>query len=1154
MRALFLLTFLGFSWCGFGQFGEDQVVTNYINQVEANDFDKDGDNDVFTLQAFSRNIFLSENKGNGNLDSLVMISDFGDNPSLIRHVDVNNDGWIDILAASLTRKEIFWYQNTGSIDFSQKKIIPVEVSSLLDIQSIDLDNDEDQDIVVVANDSILLWLENNGIGDFEQKQTLLNVDYKIGILKLADLNNDRDIDIVLVDIAQDSGSISYYKNSGTETFEEKVVVSDSLDNVSYIEIADFDDNSLNDIVYIAGLRSRKLAFFENLGNDVFSEEKIMDGRFSRLRTLFIDDIDQDNDLDILVSDRLKISWLENLGDGNFSSEIILQQIGAQGLSASTVDLDEDGQKDLLYISAQEGVFWSSDFNNPSPDTIVKHTIDKVGVIEVLDLDEDGILDIVSVVDQKIIWYKGLGNKFFEEQSQILLDVNDNIEDILFADFNNDGRKDLVVAGDSINWYSRTTSGVNYEKADLPSLERGKFIRSDDVNDDGYIDLVVYLRSREIVLLLNSHEGFQLPISLMNDLVGSMYLSDIDSDGDKDIIAYTSPEIICIKNNGESFSSQLDTIISLHYGILMFPIDLDRDSYIDIITESSEGILWHKNDGIGNFEMGKVIFPQRDFFTTLSAFDVEGDGDIDVVTNTFANTFHGDLYWHENDGNENFSSSILRSNITQSQNEIKFVDIDSDLDIDIITPVYNSFFTAYIENLSNNPSIEGINFFDENANSIFDSIDVALGNIKVEIEPNALSTYTSENGIFRFYLENGTYTLTVEPDSCYQLTTDSLSYTITIDGDVALNKNFGFQLASDYQHTQSRINSSATRCGFTVPFWLSVQNDGCVPSQGQYGLVLDDLVTLVETAIEPEEIRGDTLLWNYEQLFSTQNERIRLSFEIAGTDFLGDTIRMTGLSYIETETGELELSSTYDYASEIRCAYDPNDKLVYPNRAGEYDKNYTLFEEELEYTIRFQNTGTDTAFTVVIKDYLDPSLNWKTFKPVLASHPHETLLHPDGLVEFTFKNILLPDSTTNEPLSHGFVTFKIAPNEGLDENTSIENTTDIFFDFNPPITTNTTENVFVSELPKVTTTKDWRANQQRIQVYPNPFRELLTFRLATEAKVQLLLFDATGRLLQQAHFHSDYYELNSVPLAQGLYFYQVLDEAGQVLGSGKVVKE
>ncbi|MEM8529087.1 MAG: T9SS type A sorting domain-containing protein, partial [Bacteroidota bacterium] len=170
------------------------------------------------------------------------------------------------------------------------------------------------------------------------------------------------------------------------------------------------------------------------------------------------------------------------------------------------------------------------------------------------------------------------------------------------------------------------------------------------------------------------------------------------------------------------------------------------------------------------------------------------------------------------------------------------------------------------------------------------------------------------------------------------------------------------------------------------------------------------------------------------------------------------------------------------------------------------------------------------------------------------HPHETLLHPDGLVEFTFKNILLPDSTTNEPLSHGFVTFEIAPNEGLDENTSIENTADIFFDFNPPITTNTTENVFVSELPKVTATKDWRANKQRIQVYPNPFRELLMFRLTTEAKAQLLLFDATGKLLQQAHFHSNYYELNSVPLAQGLYFYQVLDEAGQVLGSGKVVKE
>ena len=95
-------------------------------------------------------------------------------------------------------------------------------------------------------------------------------------------------------------------------------------------------------------------------------------------------------------------------------------------------------------------------------------------------------------------------------------------------------------------------------------------------------------------------------------------------------------------------------------------------------------------------------------------------------------------------------------------------------------------------------------------------------------------------------------------------------------------------------------------------------------------------------------------------------------------------------------------------------------MVIPNRSQQYSSNYTLLEESIEYTIRFQNTGNDTAFTVVLRDTLDKHLDWTTFKPILASHPYETFLYKDGAVEFSFKEILLPDSTTNEPLSHGFV--------------------------------------------------------------------------------------------------------------------------------------
>jgi len=295
--------------------------------------------------------------------------------------------------------------------------------------------------------------------------------------------------------------------------------------------------------------------------------------------------------------------------------------------------------------------------------------------------------------------------------------------------------------------------------------------------------------------------------------------------------------------------------------------------------------------------------------------------------------------------------------------------------------------------------------------------------------------------------------------------------------------------------------------------------------------------------------------SFSELISSEIKSIELVLEIAGAEFIGEEIRLTGLSYIENENGELEFANTYDYRSEIRCAYDPNDKLIMPNRLAEYDQNYTLFGESLEYTIRFQNTGNDTAFNVIIRDNLDENLDWETFKPILASHPFETLLYKDGLVEFSFKNILLPDSTTNEPLSHGFVTYKILPEKDLPENTDIENTAGIYFDFNPPITTNTTKNVLVSELPKTTSISTFQIEQQ-VKVYPNPFDDFVTVEqeiFQFSDSPTLSLFDVTGRQVQSVILKDATQQISTAHLSNGLYFYQVISADGQMAGSGKVVK-
>ena len=152
-----------------------------------------------------------------------------------------------------------------------------------------------------------------------------------------------------------------------------------------------------------------------------------------------------------------------------------------------------------------------------------------------------------------------------------------------------------------------------------------------------------------------------------------------------------------------------------------------------------------------------------------------------------------------------------------------------------------------------------------------------------------------------------------------------------------------------------------------------------------------------------------------------------------------------------------------YSSELICAYDPNDKQVFPT--GYTKDNYTLFGDTLEYMIRFQNTGNDTAFTVVIRDTLDESLDLNSFDFIASSHNCRPQIKlNERLAEFYFDDIYLPDSFVNEPDSHGFVKFSIVGKENLAEATVIENNAGIFFDFNPPIVTNSVTNTMVSVIP------------------------------------------------------------------------------------------
>jgi len=147
-------------------------------------------------------------------------------------------------------------------------------------------------------------------------------------------------------------------------------------------------------------------------------------------------------------------------------------------------------------------------------------------------------------------------------------------------------------------------------------------------------------------------------------------------------------------------------------------------------------------------------------------------------------------------------------------------------------------------------------------------------------------------------------------------------------------------------------------------------------------------------------------------------------------------------------GDLDsTNNTLTHCMPIQASFDPNDKAVYP------EGTIPITQEWLTYTLRFQNTGSASAEHVYLIDTLDADLDPLSFEWLAASHPMIAQL--DGhVMQFSFPNINLPDSASDEPGSHGYVQYRVRYFYDNIPLIVIPNRAHIYFDFNPPVATNT----------------------------------------------------------------------------------------------------
>ncbi|MEL6276022.1 MAG: T9SS type A sorting domain-containing protein, partial [Bacteroidota bacterium] len=195
----------------------------------------------------------------------------------------------------------------------------------------------------------------------------------------------------------------------------------------------------------------------------------------------------------------------------------------------------------------------------------------------------------------------------------------------------------------------------------------------------------------------------------------------------------------------------------------------------------------------------------------------------------------------------------------------------------------------------------------------------------------------------------------------------------------------------------------------------------------------------------------------------------------------------------------------------------------------------------------------TAFTVVIIDTLDAQvLDLSTLQTGISSHPYRMSLR-NNVLEFAFDNILLPDSSTNEPASNGFVHFTIDQLPNLSDGTLIENEAAIYFDFNEPIITNVSRHLITQKV-LTTQTHNYELAGDPIVVTPVPATEWLQFtRVDWPEKVSLIIYDFLGRPVVQQRLPQSGTRITIGQLPSGQYGYRLTSD-GQLVQSGVISKQ
>ncbi len=446
---------------------------------------------------------------------------------------------------------------------------------------------------------------------------------------------------------------------------------------------------------------------------------------------------------------------------------------------------------------------------------------------------------------------------------------------------------------------------------------------------------------------------------------------------------------------------------------------------------------------------------------------------------------------------------------------------------------NDYWIMRLSNQIN--AIKGIVYVDLNSNSIQDNGEPVLPNRKITEQSTGRFVFSELDGSFSLgVLNSGSYTVSPQSTIWYNPVPPFQSAVFTgLQQTDSLN-DFAFQPQGTFEDVCITITPIGPfRSGFNASYMISYGNYGSTTVAPTVYFYPHSNVTFLSASVTPNLVSPDSVVWSFPPMSPFQTGSIVVTVNVSAGLPIGTLINST--AHIEPYlTDDNPSCNNSNWEVFTVGAYDPNDILVSHKFLTTTQLSTSPW---LDYIIRFQNTGNDTAFTVKILNPIDTfKLNISTIEFVSASHPVDVnWINYQRNMEFKFENILLVDSNTNEPLSHGFVHYRIQPKTNLSVGDSITNFAAIYFDFNEPVITNTAKTIIVLPTGLTSATPE----KGKLHVFPNPTENTLNISgiQLESGKAQLRVTDIYGKLILEKTITSTPTTLETNNLSNGIYLIQ-----------------